>query len=78
VFYRNWSASIDGQKVPLIRANYILRSLIVPAGEHEIVFTYDSKIHNISKKIALYSSIFVGLLLIVVSVYLVRRKRNNI
>ena len=78
VFYRNWNATIDGQKVPLIRANYILRSLVVPQGEHEIVFTYDSKIHKISAKVSLYSSIFVGLLLIAAIVYWVRKRKKII
>ena len=77
VFYRYWRASIDGQKVPIVRANYILRAIVVPAGEHEIVFTYDSDIYQISKKISLYSSIFVALLLIAAIVYFVRKKKLN-
>jgi hypothetical protein len=75
VFHRNWRVTVDGQKVPIIRANYILRSLVIPEGEHEIVFTYDSDIYRMSVKISLYSSIFVGLLLIAVIVFMVRRKK---
>ena len=75
VFYRYWRASIDGQKVPIVRANYILRAIVVPAGEHEIVFTYDSDIYNISAKISLFSSIFVVLLIGGVIVYFVRKKK---
>jgi hypothetical protein len=69
VFYRNWQAEIDGKTVPIIRVNYILRGLVIPEGKHEIVFTYDSKIHRISTKVSLYSSIFIVLLLIGLGYY---------
>lgn len=35
-----WSAEIDGEPVKLDNANYAFIGLRVPAGEHEIVFTY--------------------------------------
>jgi hypothetical protein len=35
-----WSATIDGETADIIRANYILRALIIPAGEHEVQLSY--------------------------------------
>lgn len=36
VYYKTWKAYIDGFEVPLIRTNYILRGVEVPAGRHQI------------------------------------------
>ena len=36
VYYAGWQALVDGQPTPLYRTNYILRGLIVPAGEHTV------------------------------------------
>lgn len=35
-----WTARIDGEKTPIIRANYLFKSVLVPAGEHEVEFRY--------------------------------------
>ncbi len=77
VFYRNWSAKIDGQTLPIIRVNYILRALVIPEGEHEIEFMYDSKIHQISRKISIYGSLLVALVLIAGMVYFYRKKNEE-
>lgn len=40
VFYPGWSASVDGRPTELLRANYLFRGTIAPAGCHHIVFSY--------------------------------------
>lgn len=37
---KGWYVTIDGQESELIRSNYLFRSLVVPAGEHEVVMTF--------------------------------------
>jgi len=44
VYYPRWVATIDGEATEVLRANYILRAVAVPAGDHEIVFNYDTSL----------------------------------
>jgi hypothetical protein len=61
---KGWQASIDGTKVDHIRANYVLRALRVPAGEHEIVFEFNPKSYRAGSIISLGSSSLIILLLL--------------
>ncbi|HRH68131.1 MAG TPA: hypothetical protein PLB89_01360 [Flavobacteriales bacterium] len=59
----DWKATIDGKPVDYARADYVLRAMAVPGGEHTVVFKIESTPFNTSKPIALASS---ALLLILV------------
>lgn len=71
IYYEGgWTVSIDGQETEkLSRANYVLRALELPAGEHEIVFEYSSPVYDKAKSIALIGS-FAILLLLITGIYL--------
>ena len=40
----NWKVSVDGQPAALLRCNYLMRGVQVPAGKHEIEFRYEPPI----------------------------------
>lgn len=62
VYYpENWKAYIDDQEVEVIRANYVLRALKVPAGKHEIVFKYVDERFESSAKVSWVGSILIFL-----------------
>ena len=38
----NWHVNVDGEDKELLRCNYIMRGVRVPAGAHNVVFSYRS------------------------------------
>ncbi len=58
IYYpKGWNAYIDGVKTPYFCANYILRALEIPKGEHTITFKFEPNSFYIGNNIALASSI---------------------
>lgn len=56
-----WTATIDGEEVPLGRVNYLLRALKIPAGDHEIVMTFDPQRLHTSDTLATVAIILIYL-----------------
>ena len=66
---KGWQMWIDGVESPLFRADYILRSAIIPAGQHEIVMRYEPSIWHIGNTIQLITSLLIILGLVFVCFY---------
>jgi hypothetical protein len=52
-WYPGWEARVDGTKVPIYRVNGCFRGVIVPAGEHKVVFEYKPTLIYVSGAISL-------------------------
>lgn len=69
-----WKAYIDGSENSIFRADYILRAMSVPSGDHIIKFTFEPSSYYIGNKISLVSSLIFILLLITYIIYSFKRK----
>lgn len=52
-----WKAYVDGQETPIYKANYLLRAVKLPAGEHKIEFVFHPEKFYLGDKIAMVTSI---------------------
>jgi hypothetical protein len=51
-YYHNWHAEVDGQPVPLFRANVAFQAIQVPAGRHRVHFYYRDGAFEMGKVIS--------------------------
>jgi len=70
-WYPGWKAYDNGKEIEILRANYILRSVYISKGVHEIFFIYKP----ISFKIGLWVSALTFILIIVYFLYYFTRNR---
>ncbi len=70
----DWKVTIDGQPAKMLRADYVLRALRVPAGKHTIIFRFEPTSVTTGHTIDLISSILLVGLLIGAIVVEARRK----
>jgi hypothetical protein len=64
IYYRDgWRAFIDGEEKPHFRANYILRGMVVPAGNNSIEFRFEPTSFRIGNSVSLAGS---GILILLI------------
>jgi hypothetical protein len=53
IYYpKGWNAYVDGKLMPHFRVNYVLRAMILPAGNHKVVFKFEPKGYFVGYKVA--------------------------
>lgn len=64
VYYRHgWKAYIDGKEAPILKTNYVLRGLYIPAGRHEVRFEFKPASYHGSNTASIASSALIWILL---------------
>jgi hypothetical protein len=75
IYYeKGWRAFIDGSEVPVIRANYVLRALHVPAGKHTVEFRFEPAAYYTGNVITKASSWLMLLILLGTLGYSLRKE----
>ena len=78
IYYpKGWNAYINGKIVPHFQADYLLRSMLLPKGNSDIVFKFEPKSFFIGQQISFWSSILLLLLVagLFIKKYLVPEKK---
>ncbi|MBD3581521.1 YfhO family protein [Flavobacterium selenitireducens] len=76
IYYpKGWKATIDGKEANIVRADYTLRALSVPAGKHTIEFKFEPEVVKTGGYIALASSL--GMVLLAAGGIFYERKRKQ-
>ncbi|MEI6883885.1 MAG: YfhO family protein [Bacteroidota bacterium] len=65
IYYpKGWNAYVDGTLTPHFRANYVLRAMMLPAGEHTVEFKFEPRAYYIGEKVSMISSVVLILIVL--------------
>jgi len=70
----DWKAYVDGEESRIYRANYLMRAVCLEAGDHNIEFVYRPRSFTVGSIISL---LVLAIILIMVSVCILRDRRNR-
>ena len=76
VYYPGWQCTVDGQPTDILRANYVLRAVVLPSGKHTVEFRFDPQSLHTTEAIANGALIvLVALLLLLLAGEIIRRRK---
>jgi uncharacterized membrane protein YfhO len=65
IYYpKGWTAKIDGKETEILNANYVLRALEIPKGEHIIEFSFEPQVVKTGSLVSLISSLLMLLIIL--------------
>lgn len=77
IYYKaGWKALVDGKETPIVKVNYVLRGLALPAGKHNIEFRFEPPGLLMGKKLGLVG-LLVGILFLLLWLWSVYRKEKG-
>lgn len=72
-----WIATVNGNEAEILRVDYLLRGLQLPAGKHEIVFEFAPKSVKVTERIALFATGLLCLSFIAMGIALFRKRKEK-
>jgi hypothetical protein len=71
-----WNAYIDGKKTPYVKANYVLRAMAIPAGNHTITFKFEPSSYYTAQKLVYAGNILLYLAVLGAILSYFRKKKK--
>lgn len=76
IFYdKGWKAYVGNQEVPIVRTNYVLRGINIPAGEHQVRFEFHPESFYTGQTMASIANIIIWLALLMAAFVIYRRQK---
>ncbi len=72
-----WHAYIDGKEAPIVKTDYALRGLAIPAGEHTIQFSFKPKSYSLASTLSLVVGL-ISFVIIGLCIWFETRRNKNV
>jgi hypothetical protein len=77
IYYnKGWKAFVDGKETPIVKADYVLRAIKIPAGPRKIEFRFHPDSFYNGQKVAMISSLLI-IALCIGAIYSIFRKQKQ-
>lgn len=76
IYYKDWNAYIDGKKTEIMKVDYVLRGLVIPAGKHTIEFKFEPAIFFASKNISNIASWLLAIFVLITIAWEIWKKQK--
>jgi len=63
-FYPGWKATIDGKATKILKSNFSMMSIVLPSGDHEVLFQYQERFIQLLLEISVTAQLLLAALLL--------------
>jgi hypothetical protein len=78
VYYpAGWKASIDGKETEFYKTDYLLRSIVVPAGRHKVEFVFHPDAYYLGKSISIGANLILIFILFAGGIGVYRQRKSK-